>query len=1147
MEAAAFDGVQRPWRRRKQPTITTDAECTSGTISFLKIPSGPQEFTTLRATTHTMTASIVPPSPPPSERDLLIPVDSEAFQTYSDFNKTSVHEVDTPDEEPTTHGFSWRTLWAYAGPGWLMSIAYVDPGNLESRSAGWGLWGLPAHLGAARCNGHGILPAMCSDVYPRWASLTLWIMTEIAIVGSDIQEVLGSSIAFQVLFGFPLWIGCLITGFDTFTFLLLHRYGIRKLEAFFVSLIVIMLVCFCANLVRGGASSSDVARGFVPRVESYAVTQAVGIVGAVIMPHNIFLHSALVQSRQVNRQNVRKVREANKYFAIESAIALFVSFLINLAVLAVFAKGFFSSDCSATFEADRLNTACVPGAAADGDTFGVCQLANGGEGMCQAIGLSQAGVALSGMLGQYADVIWAIGLLAAGQSSTMTGTYAGQFVMEGFLNLRISPWKRVALTRCVSLVPAMTVAILSQRNPGDSDTMDEMLNVLQSIQLPFALLPVLIFTSSPATMGDFVNSKATVQGALKLDAWRPAKPGLSRLKRGPQPKQCGHTIHSLAEAMTFPNRPGYSPSHQQRDVKSEQTAAMMTVPNTTAAHNPTQRALPAAAATTVNMEGMQQELQTMLTSLSPAHGGAAAAQWMPPPEDTKMQVEQSRKRLLEDDTFQGNVSYQQLLAFANNSAVQVQPGVVDPPRSKQRRPFQQRQQSVSVHGGGVDAGDGPRGRGGGRPERQSSVRAFGPQSARVGRATHAAAEAATRNYWKGQQPAAVAVGDLALASVSLRDGARSPQQHAQEALESVEAVEAADARVVRAQPAPPVPDRRGEGVARAARRYYAGASEQLVHQHARAQVEAHAQQAHGREAGRQLQAVRPNGPEDRRALPQALERNLQFHLGAHCVHGRVLPTTERLLPVPAVGFRGRGGELPGGLRVQVHLDLERHAARLLHHPSGHVAVEFVPEGQVHALALRGGTVLPRGDQCTRHLGRDSRPGDHAQGFVGCLCIMEFLGLVGVFGFLISSLQAAYFEGDVIRAVDWYDCSSRRADGVHVNFTNDLLGGGLTRTWPSALCLLGYIITLFVMYTSTSVFLTTGDAAVFNLSLLTSDFFAVVAAKYLFNEELSSLYFVGFSLIIAGVSVYNRSAPPTTATSCSDTPDGSIEQLLPAAP
>jgi NRAMP (natural resistance-associated macrophage protein)-like metal ion transporter len=407
-----------------------------------------------------------------------------------------------------------------------MSIAYVDPGNLESdlQAGAYGGYQLIWVLLAATAMGYFLqvlaarlgvvtgknLAEVCTNVYPRWTSLTLWIMTEIAIVGSDIQEVLGSSIAFQVLFGFPLWLGCLITGLDTFTFLLLHRYGVRKLEALFVSLIAIMLVCFCANLVRGDVAASDVARGFVPHVENYAVTQAVGIVGAVIMPHNIFLHSALVQSRQVNRYDGRKVREANKYFAIESGIALFVSFLINLAVVAVFAKGFFSSDCSATFEADGLNTACVPGAVADGDTYASCQLANGGEGMCQAIGLSQAGVALSGMLGEYADVIWAVGLLAAGQSATMTGTYAGQFVMEGFLNLRIAPSKRVALTRCVSLVPAMAVAILSQRSPGDSDAMDEMLNVLQSIQLPFALLPILIFTSSPAIMGDFVNSKATV-------------------------------------------------------------------------------------------------------------------------------------------------------------------------------------------------------------------------------------------------------------------------------------------------------------------------------------------------------------------------------------------------------------------------------------------------------------------------------------------------------------------------------------------------------------------------------------------------------------------------------------------------------------
>lgn len=271
-----------------------------------------------------------------------------------------------------------------------------------------------------------------------------------------------------------------------------------------------MLVCFCFNFFRGDVATNDVVSGFMPRVQSYAVVQAVGIVGAVIMPHNIFLHSALVQTRQVDPGNARKVHEANKYFAIESGGALFVSFLINLAVLGVFAKGFFSTDCTGTFEEHGINTACVPGGVADGDSYGSCQLSNGVSGECQGIGLSQAGVALSGMLGQYAETIWAVGLLAAGQSSTMTGTYAGQFVMEGFLNLHLSPWKRVAVTRCMSLVPALVVALLSEANPQDSDRMDEFLNILQSIQLPFALLPVLMFTSSRHVMGRFVNNTATI-------------------------------------------------------------------------------------------------------------------------------------------------------------------------------------------------------------------------------------------------------------------------------------------------------------------------------------------------------------------------------------------------------------------------------------------------------------------------------------------------------------------------------------------------------------------------------------------------------------------------------------------------------------
>ncbi|CAI5739149.1 unnamed protein product [Hyaloperonospora brassicae] len=465
----------------------------------------------------------------PSELHRLLEHDVHEGADYDAVRKTlslPSNATGPSAEGSSSRKFSWRTLWAYAGPGWLMSIAYVDPGNLESDlQAGayagyqltWVLCGatamgfflqlLAARLGVVTGKN---LAEMCTTVFPRWASLTLWIMTEIAIVGSDVQEVLGSSIAFQVLFNFPLWLGCLITGFDTFTFLLLHRYGIRKLEALFVALIVVMLVCFCANLVRGDVASADVMRGFVPRVDHYAVTQAVGIIGAVIMPHNIFLHSALVQSRQVDRHNERNVREANKYFAIEACLALMVSFLINLAVLAVFAKGFFSPDCTASFDTSGVNTACVSVAIAHDNTYGRCHLASGDEGLCQEIGLSQAGTALSGMLGQYADVVWAIGLLAAGQSSTMTGTYAGQFVMEGFLQLQLSPWKRVALTRCVSLVPALTVAILSQQTPADSDHMDELLNVLQSIQLPFALLPVLIFTSSRAIMGGFVNNKATV-------------------------------------------------------------------------------------------------------------------------------------------------------------------------------------------------------------------------------------------------------------------------------------------------------------------------------------------------------------------------------------------------------------------------------------------------------------------------------------------------------------------------------------------------------------------------------------------------------------------------------------------------------------
>ena len=212
--------------------------------------------------------------------------------------------------------------------------------------------------------------------------------------------------------------------------------------------------------------------------------QAVAIVGAVIMPHNIFLHSALVSARKFDRTNKDIVRQANKYFSNETAVSLFISFLINLAILATFSNQFFKEECA------KQHLAYI-------------------NDKCQEIGLAEAGSALETVLGKSAVTLWAIGLLAAGQASTMTGAFAGQYVMEGFLDLKLVVWKRVLITRSIALVPAVIVAIASdqgQKNGYISDRMDEWLNVLQSIQLPFAILPVLHFTSSYDIMGIFKNT-----------------------------------------------------------------------------------------------------------------------------------------------------------------------------------------------------------------------------------------------------------------------------------------------------------------------------------------------------------------------------------------------------------------------------------------------------------------------------------------------------------------------------------------------------------------------------------------------------------------------------------------------------------------
>ncbi|XP_040014868.1 natural resistance-associated macrophage protein 2-like isoform X1 [Xiphias gladius] len=440
--------------------------------------------------------SISPPASPVAQE--------EPFSTY--------FEDKVPIPENVNQVFSFRKLWAFTGPGFLMSIAYLDPGNIESdlqsgAKAGFKLlWvlllatiiGLLLQRLAARL---GVVTGMhlaevCNRQYPTVPRIILWLMVELAIIGSDMQEVIGCAIALNLLSvgRIPLWGGVLITITDTFVFLFLDKYGLRKLEAFFGFLITVMAISFGYEYVLVKPNQGELLKGmFVPYCADCGpvqLEQAVGIVGAVIMPHNIYLHSALVKSREVDRKNKKEVKEANKYFFIESTVALFVSFLINVFVVAVFAQAFYnksnmevSAECNAT---GSPHTDLFP-------------LNNG----TLEVDIYKGGVVLGCFFGPAALYIWAIGILAAGQSSTMTGTYSGQFVMEGFLNLRWSRFARVLLTRSIAITPTLLVAIFQdvQHLTG----MNDFLNVLQSMQLPFALIPILTFTSLTSIMNDFAN------------------------------------------------------------------------------------------------------------------------------------------------------------------------------------------------------------------------------------------------------------------------------------------------------------------------------------------------------------------------------------------------------------------------------------------------------------------------------------------------------------------------------------------------------------------------------------------------------------------------------------------------------------------
>ena len=382
-------------------------------------------------------------------------------------------------------GFSWRLLWSYTGPGFLMSVAYLDPGNIKADiEAGqtaegeqkyallwvllWAtLMGLLLQTMSAKL---GIssgkhLAEHCREEFTTPVRLTLWFMAEVAIICVDCQEVIGTATAIYILSDekVPLWVGVIMSTLSALVFLFMDRYGMRNLEAVFAVLIAIMSLTFGAEYFIALPDQLDVMSGtFIPSLpKDQGLSRAVAMIGAVIMPHNLYLHSALVLSRNVPVKNHRKVREAVFYNNIESTMALMLSFAINLFVV-----------CVCTFP--------------------------------EKLEMKEAAEALGVKYGASAKYIFAVGLLASGCAATATSTYAGQYLMQGYLDLKVTAFTRAMVSRLIAIGPGLIVGLAAAKQ---ADSMQQWLNIIQSIQLPFAILPLLYFTSLKSTVGTFVNSK----------------------------------------------------------------------------------------------------------------------------------------------------------------------------------------------------------------------------------------------------------------------------------------------------------------------------------------------------------------------------------------------------------------------------------------------------------------------------------------------------------------------------------------------------------------------------------------------------------------------------------------------------------------
>jgi manganese transport protein len=376
----------------------------------------------------------------------------------------------------------WRKLLAFIGPAYLVSVGYMDPGNWATDLAGGSAFGyqliwilllsnlmaillqsLSARLGIVR---RLDLAQVNRETYPPIVNLSLYILAELAIAATDLAEVLGMAIGIKLLTGLPMMYGTLITVTDTFLFLFLQRYGIRKMEAFIILLVATIGFSFFIQLFIAKPNLSYAIKGFIPtKLSPEALYIAVGIIGATVMPHNLYLHSALVQTRKIDR-NAAGIKKSIYYNFIDSAVALNAAFFVNAAILILAATAFYAT------------------------------------GHKEVAKIEDAHALLAPLLGsKMAPILFAIALIAAGQSSTVTGTLAGQIVMEGYLKLRLNPWIRRLITRMVAIIPAvLVIGILGE---GRVDALLIFSQVILSLQLGYAVIPLIHFVSDKTTMGEF--------------------------------------------------------------------------------------------------------------------------------------------------------------------------------------------------------------------------------------------------------------------------------------------------------------------------------------------------------------------------------------------------------------------------------------------------------------------------------------------------------------------------------------------------------------------------------------------------------------------------------------------------------------------